>query len=159
MKKILFAVATIVCFSGCLKSGEETTCNYDACAYVAPAAEVKMVEDYLAASSTVATKHCSGLYYRIDNPGTGKVPSNCSEVSVTYEGKLTNGNTFDQTSTPVTFYLSQLIAGWQNALPLIKEGGRIYLYLPPSLGYGSQSTGSIPANSVLIFKIDLVAVR
>jgi FKBP-type peptidyl-prolyl cis-trans isomerase FkpA len=52
-----------------------------------------------------------------------------------------------------------LILGWQYGIPLVKAGGRIMLYLPPSLGYGSQSTGTIPANSVLIFDITLQGVQ
>jgi FKBP-type peptidyl-prolyl cis-trans isomerase len=48
--------------------------------------------------------------------------------------------------------------GWQYGLPLIKPGGKILLYLPPSLGYGSSPVGTIPANSVLIFEVQLVSV-
>ena len=49
--------------------------------------------------------------------------------------------------------------GWQYGIPLVKAGGRIMLYLPPSLGYGAQTVGSIPANSVLIFDITLQSVQ
>jgi len=72
---------------------------------------------------------------------------------------LIDGTTFDQTgSSAVTFQLGQLISGWQLGLPLIKPGGKIKLYLPPTLGYGSRTVGSIPANSILIFEISLVAI-
>ena len=110
-------------------------------------------------TSTV-TKDPRGFYYQIINPGTGATPTLTSKVSVFYKGTLTNGSVFDQTNaTPVTFGLNQLILGWQYGIPLVKAGGRIMLYLPPSLGYGSQSTGTIPANSVLIFDITLQGVQ
>jgi FKBP-type peptidyl-prolyl cis-trans isomerase FkpA len=70
---------------------------------------------------------------------------------------LTNETVFDGTSsTPARFTLNQLISGWQLGVPLIKKGGRLILYLPPSLAYGSRASGPIPANSVLIFEITLV---
>ena len=110
-------------------------------------------------TSTV-TKDSRGFYYQILTPGTGATPTLSSKVTVFYKGTLTNGNVFDQTNAnPVTFGLNQLILGWQYGIPLVKAGGRVMLYLPPSLGYGSQATGSIPANSVLIFDITLQSVQ
>jgi len=78
-------------------------------------------------------------------------------VVVNYVGKLTNGTIFDSGNN-VSFSLGGLITGWQEGIPLIAPGGSITLYLPPSLAYGSRATGSIPANSNLIFKIDLKSV-
>jgi FKBP-type peptidyl-prolyl cis-trans isomerase FkpA len=110
-------------------------------------------------TSTV-TKDPRGFYYQILNPGTGATPTLTSKVTVFYKGTLTNGNVFDQTNaSPVTFGLNQLILGWQYGIPLVKAGGRVMLYLPPSLGYGAQTVGSIPANSVLIFDITLQSVQ
>ena len=57
-----------------------------------------------------------------------------------------------------SFQLKNLIIGWQKGIPLIQKGGSIRLYIPPSMGYGSKSSSSIPANSTLIFDIDLVGV-
>lgn len=109
--------------------------------------------------STV-TKDPRGFYYQIVTPGTGATPAVTSRVTIFYTGTLTNGSVFDQTgTTPATFNLNQLILGWQYGLPLIKVGGRIKLYLPPSLGYGAQAAGSIPPNSVLIFDITLQSVQ
>ena len=58
----------------------------------------------------------------------------------------------------ITFPLSGVIQGWQEGIPLFKEGGSGILLIPSALGYGSQSVGSIPANSVLIFDINLIDV-
>ena len=78
---------------------------------------------------------------------------------VKYKGYLTNGTCFDSTKTSLpTFTLGQLIVGWQKGIPLIKAGGAIRLFIPPSMGYGSNTVGPIPANSNLIFEIKLVDV-
>lgn len=104
----------------------------------------------------------SGLQYQILKEGTGKAPTATSTVKVNYEGKLINGTVFDSSferKQPIEFPLNQVIPGWTEGLPLLKEGGSMMLYVPPKLGYGSNATGSIPANSVLIFKIDLIEVK
>ena len=72
---------------------------------------------------------------------------------------MENGSVFDQNQAGVTFTLSQLILGWQKGIPLIKKGGSIKLYLPPSLGYGCNAVGAIPPGSNLIFSIDLIDVQ
>ena len=125
-------------------------------------AKTESLEDFLRRENllTQVTSDPRGFYHKIVTPGTGTAPTATSKVSVLYAGKLTNGTVFDQSGpTPVTFTLNQLILGWQYGLPLIKPGGRILLYLPPQLGYGSSAVGSIPANSILIFDITLDAVR
>jgi FKBP-type peptidyl-prolyl cis-trans isomerase len=121
------------------------------------------LESYLASASITATRHCSGVYYVIDAPGSGSAtPTICSAVSVKYKGQLTNGTVFDQATTPVSFQLGGLIESWKKGILLIKAGGKIRLYCPPSLAYGSQEIrdGSgnvvIPANSILVFEIELV---
>jgi len=140
-------------------------CSYDACAVAAPASEVTLLEAYLAtASITTAIKHCSGMYYTIDAAGTGATATICSTVSVKYKGQLTTGTVFDQSTTPVSFQLAGLIEAWKKGIPLIKPGGKIKLYCPPSLAYGNQDirNGSgvviIPANSILVFEVELVGV-
>jgi FKBP-type peptidyl-prolyl cis-trans isomerase FkpA len=162
LKNFLFASLILFSFSGCLKSSGTTnqcTTNYDPCAMKAPASEIQAVQDYLTANSIAATQHCSGLFYRIDVAGTGATPTLCSNIAVTYEGKLTNGSVFDASSTPVALTLNQVITGWKDAIPLIKQGGRIYLYIPPSLGYGPAGNGPVPGNAILIFRVELVAVQ
>ena len=160
LKKIIYGFLIIASFSGCLKNSEmENPCNYDPCAFQAPASEIQAVQDYLAANNINATEHCSGLFYAIETAGTGAAPGVCSNITVNYEGRLTNGNLFDASTAPITFNLSQVISGWKNGLPLVKAGGRINLYIPPSLAYGNTNQGSIPPNSILVFKVDLIAVQ
>lgn len=148
-------------FTGCVK---KFRCTYDSCGVKAPDAEIQQVRDYLTANGITATQHCSGLFYKIETGGTGKNPEPCSNVAASYVGKLTDGTVFDQSPNPVSFSLQQVIAGWTNGVPLIKEGGKIILYIPPSLGYGSRgvqnANGSyvIPPNAVLIFEVSLAQV-
>lgn len=161
MKNILLALVVIGSLTGCLKNGSqnEFTCNYNECAVKAPAAEIEQVKAYLSANNITATEHCSGLLYVIDDPGTGNKPTACSSVLVNYEGRLTNGNTFDKSTSPVAFSLTGVIKGFQNGVPLVKTGGKIRLFIPPSLGYGSTAQNGIPANSILIFDVELLDMR
>ena len=158
LKKLLAGLLVIISFAGCLKGKNEFKCNYNDCALKAPESEIQAVQDYLTAHSITATPHCSGLFYVIDDPGTGKPVTACGAVMATYVGKLADGTVFDDGTFEEFLPLSSLVRGWANAIPLIKEGGKIRLYIPPSLGYGNQDHGSIPANSILIFDVTLDAV-
>lgn len=104
----------------------------------------------------------SGLQYKIDRAGTGKRPSATDTVKVHYKGQLLNGKVFDSSyerGEPIEFPLNQVITGWTEGLQLLKAGGKITLYIPAQLAYGEQSTGGIPANSPLIFDVELLEVK
>lgn len=160
INKVLAGVlALMVLVASCKKKDNEYVCSYDPCSLKASDAEVKQVEAYLTANGINAVKHCSGMYYLVSDTGTGSRPTSCSAVAVTYKGSLANGNVFDKATTPVSFSLVTLIEGWKMGIPLIKSGGKIKLIIPPSLGYGPAANQGIPANSVLIFDIDLLDVR
>lgn len=118
----------------------------------------QIIRDYLSENNIDATKHSSGLYYTITVEGAGEHPSANSTVTVRYKGYLTDGTVFDQTqgTETATFGLTSLIEGWKIGIPLLKKEGKGTFYIPSGLGYGSRATGSIPANSVLIFEIDLI---
>lgn len=160
MKSPAIILLLSICLSSisCLKNSSYS-CDYDACSYVAPSAEIQQIEAYLSTNSiTNATKHCSGMYYRILDPGSGASTNVCAVVSVQYKGMLANGTVFEQSTTPYVAELGSLITGWKVGIPLIKEGGKIILYIPPSLGYGAAGAPpTIPANSMLIFEVTLVA--
>ncbi len=161
IKSFLLAVVMVISFSGCLKDEEpKQNCEYDACAFKAPASEILEVENYLASNNiTTAVQHCSGAYYIIENEGTGSIPNVCSFINANYVGKLTNGTIFDQGTFQQPLQLGQLVRGWVNTIPLIKKGGKMRMFLPPSLGYGNQANGPIPANSILIFDLELTYVQ
>jgi FKBP-type peptidyl-prolyl cis-trans isomerase FkpA len=155
---ILFSFCAMM-FSCKKSTPDNNACSYTLSNVVVPASELTTLQTYVNANRPAAIQHPGGFYYEIIAAGTGTVtPEVCSNVRVTYAGYLTTGFKFDEAITPLTFVLGQLIPGWQRGLPLIKKGGSINLYLPPSLGYGSNAVGTIPANSILIFSISLVDV-
>ncbi len=103
----------------------------------------------------------SGLQYQVLKEGTGKQPTATSEVTVHYEGKLIDGTVFDSSiarKEPVTFALNQVIPGWTEGVQLMKEGAKYRFVIPAELAYGAQETGSIPANSTLVFEVELIKV-
>ena len=97
--------------------------------------------------------------------GTGAEAKEGSSITVKYTGTLADGPVFDSTEkqggTPATFTLAKgsLIDGWVQGIPGMKVGGKRKLVIPPSLGYGDRAQGTIPANSTLVFEIELVAVK
>ena len=105
-----------------------------------------------------------GLQYKIvkSGPATGAHPGLTDTVKVNYEGRLTSGEVFDSTMVeggkPVLFQVDQLVPAWTEALQMMRPGDTWMLYVPPSLGYGDKRTGPIPPNSVLVFKMELLAV-
>jgi FKBP-type peptidyl-prolyl cis-trans isomerase FkpA len=155
MKKLMIVLLCGMVITSCSKKEEEARCAD--VTITAPAAEVTNLRTFIQQSNITAVEDPRGFFYTIDAAGNGTKPSSCSVVTVNYVGKLTNGTTFDSGNN-VKFSLSSLITGWQEGIPLIAPGGSITLYLPPSLAYGSRAAGTIPANSNLIFKIDLLKV-
>jgi FKBP-type peptidyl-prolyl cis-trans isomerase FkpA len=145
-----------------ISCSKDEKCDYNDSTITASASETASVQNYLTANGiTGTTLHPSGFYYKITQTGTGAAVVNlCSVVSVKYVGKFTNGTVFDQTTAAEvrTWRLGSLIVGWQKGIPLISSGGKITLYIPPSLGYGNSTGGPIPPNSILIFDIELVNV-
>ncbi len=120
----------------------------------------KIIKDYISARNLSATRSNSGLYYIINTQGTGDKPTINSTVTVSYKGYLTDGSTFDQSAAAgATFPLSGVIKGWQEGIPMFNKGGKGKLLIPSALGYGAQATSSIPANSVLIFDVELLNVQ
>ncbi|MCH2598433.1 MAG: FKBP-type peptidyl-prolyl cis-trans isomerase [Pirellulales bacterium] len=105
----------------------------------------------------------SGLQYKVIKSGDGKTPAATSSVTTHYEGTLIDGTVFDSSykrGTPATFGVNQVIAGWTEALQLMKEGDQWELYIPSELAYGANPRpgGPIGPNETLIFKIELIKV-
>ncbi|MER2998265.1 FKBP-type peptidyl-prolyl cis-trans isomerase [Pontibacter populi] len=105
----------------------------------------------------------SGLQYEVLNEGTGKSPSASDKVTTHYHGTLIDGTVFDSSyerGQPATFPVNGVIAGWTEALQLMKEGAKWRLYIPSALAYGSQGAGDvIGPNTTLIFDVELISVH
>ncbi len=155
-KSLLFLAVFTILFSACKKSDSSST--------VDPAVQAKIDDDkiqaYLKANPSItATKDPSGLYYQILVPGSGTAPTVKSTITVAYTGKLLDGTQFDTNPNFTAFLGGNLIQGWKVGIPYCKQGGRILLIIPSALGYGTTPKTGIPANSVLVFTIDLFAVQ
>jgi FKBP-type peptidyl-prolyl cis-trans isomerase FkpA len=105
-----------------------------------------------------AQKTASGLHYIITKEGAGSNPTLSSRVNVKYKGYYLDGKVFDQTegTQTVSFFLTEVIVGWQEAIPLLKKGGSGQFFIPSGLAYGPNDYNGVPANSVLIFDVDLI---
>jgi FKBP-type peptidyl-prolyl cis-trans isomerase FkpA len=115
---------------------------------------------YIEANNLNAQKSDTGLYYVINEQGSGTQPSANSTVTVAYKGYYPNGNVFDQSDTNgISFGLQQVIKGWTEGITYFNEGGNGVLLVPSHLGYGSFDTRGIPGGSVLIFDVALIAVE
>jgi len=105
----------------------------------------------------------SGLQYKVLAEGSGKTPKADDTVTVNYKGTLIDGTEFDSSykrGQPATFKVNGVIKGWTEALPLMKEGSKYQLFIPPDLAYGERGAGrNIPPNSTLIFEVELISVH
>ena len=153
MKSILFVLVSLL-FVSCLSDGG-TSKSID---YTVQ--NEKEIVDYVAKNKLTATRTDSGLFYIVNEPGTGAHPTATSNVTVAYKGYFTNGNVFDQSKPEgISFGLQQVIKGWTEGIPQFKAGGSGLLLIPARLGYGSNDSGPIPAGSVLIFEVKLISVN
>ncbi|RXJ51498.1 FKBP-type peptidyl-prolyl cis-trans isomerase [Gelidibacter gilvus] len=115
---------------------------------------------YIDKNNLDAQKSDSGLYYVIDELGSGQKPVATSNVTVAYKGYFLDGKTFDQSdANGISFGLQQVIKGWTEGITYFKEGGKGKLLIPSHLGYGSKDRQGIPGGSVLIFDIHLISVK
>ena len=102
----------------------------------------------------------SGLYYQILVEGNGPSPTATTKIKAHYEGKLLDETVFDSSykrGKPLEFKLNQVIRGWQEALQLLKPGGKGVFLIPSRIAYGARGFGDeIPPHSPLIFTVELV---
>jgi FKBP-type peptidyl-prolyl cis-trans isomerase FkpA len=103
-------------------------------------------------------RHASGLYVQDLEVGTGAVALKGKNMVVRYAGYLANGKEFDHGEITISIGGSNTIAAWQEGLLGMRVGGQRRLVVPPNLGYGTAAAGEIPANSVLVFDIEMMSV-
>ncbi len=162
MRRILIATAAVMLAAGplaaCKKGGTS-----DAAASAADTAAKAWMANNAKQPGVVSLPN--GLQYKIlaSGPATGAHPRPQDQIKIQYEGKLTNGTVFDSTmqeGVPHVFPLGGLIPGWVAGLQLMRPGDDWILYVPPELGYGAHpeehGADQIPANAVLIFRIQLI---
>lgn len=103
----------------------------------------------------------SGLQYKVIAEGTGKMPKESDKVTTHYRGTLVDGTEFDSSykrGEPVSFPVNGVIAGWTEALQLMKTGSKWQLFIPSDLAYGENGPEPIGPNAALIFDVELISI-
>lgn len=118
------------------------------------------IETYVAENNLTGEYTTSGVFVSFERPGTGEeTPNAASIVEVIYRGTLLDsaGKEFDSSNGfPVRFQVGNLVAGFQQGIARFKLDAKGIMIIPSRLGYGATARGSIPANSVLIFEVELL---
>ncbi|QOI97164.1 MAG: FKBP-type peptidyl-prolyl cis-trans isomerase [Flammeovirgaceae bacterium] len=120
--------------------------------------DIAAIDAYLDGEGIIAVQDPTGVRYMITLEGSGAKPCLESSITFKYTGMLLDGTVFDVNTIGLTYPLKSLILGWQIVLPQLKAGTKATLYIPSGYGYGTIALPGIPANSNLIFEIELVSV-
>jgi FKBP-type peptidyl-prolyl cis-trans isomerase FkpA len=143
----MFLLATAV-LVGCKTYNEEEKQSFDA--------EIKT---YLEKNGITCKRSDSGLYYSIIEPGEGRNIHFEDIVSFSYTGSFISGQKFDQQKKPVEFAVKELIGAWKEIMLELKAGAKVFMVVPPQLGYGERELDDIPANSILVYEITVHGVK
>jgi FKBP-type peptidyl-prolyl cis-trans isomerase len=125
------------------------------------AADIEAIDAYLETNGIAAQPHASGIRYVITVPGEGPNPTKDNCVTVNYVGNFLEPGEepFDSGSIKKWIRTNELILGWQIGLKFFPAGAKGTLYIPSGLGYGPNAYLDIPANSILKFDIEMVAIH
>jgi len=121
-------------------------------------------EDFLVANKKMAgvMTTASGLQYKIETKGTGKLPTTNDTVVCHYRGTLIDGTEFDSSykrSEPTSFPVTGVIKGWTEALLMMPVGSKWKLFIPADIAYGERGSRGIAPNSTLQFDIELISIK
>lgn len=151
MKNILL-IFSIILFSACSNS-DDSEADFTA-------ENEAEIQAYISANNLTPQKSSSGLYYIIEEQGTGARPSLSDRVKVAYKGYFTNGDVFDESQEGLSFpILANLIPGFAEGINYLNAGGKAKLIIPANLAYGSRGNEQIPAGAVVIFDVELLYVN
>ena len=122
--------------------------------------DAKLIEAYVANSGKKFTKTSTGLYASISNPGAGESPQMGESWVVNYIGTFLDGKEFDKGAGVAMPPVGQLVPGFNEALMLLKKGGKGTFVIPSALGYGAQGAAPrIPANAILVFELEVLSKK
>ncbi len=156
------------------KQMNEQIARQKAAAVKQAAKDDKLLKAYFAKKNITPLKTASGLYYTIKEEGSGDKAMPNDTVTMNYTGTLTDGTKFDSNEdtafkhvSPYQFVLGRgsVIRGWDEGVALLKQGAQATFYIPSGMAYGTQARPGgganpkgIPANSILLFDVQLVKV-
>ena len=115
----------------------------------------QLMADYVKKSGMTFKTTASGLQYAVKTEGTGDSPKNGDVCKCNYVGKFLDGKIFDQNKN-MDMPIGGMIPGFNEALMMMKKGGKATFLIPPAIGYGEQGQGPIPGNSPLVFEVELL---
>lgn len=122
--------------------------------------DAKIIDDYIAKNKITGVQTtASGLKYVITTPGAGPNIAAGDSATVKYSGQLTNGKVFDANTFPLQVGVGAVIPGWDEGLQLFNKGAKGKLFIPSPLGYGENAMPNMPANSVLIFDVEIINIK
>jgi FKBP-type peptidyl-prolyl cis-trans isomerase len=132
------------------------------------AKEEKELQAYFTKNNITPLKTPLGTYYTINEKGEGAIPQNGDTVVMNYTGKLLDGTKFDSNEDtsfhhvqPFEFPLgaNRVIKGWDETIGFLTQNSKATLYIPSRNGYGAQGQAKIPANSILVFDVQLNNIK
>lgn len=146
------------------KNLEKSTKTFEEVGHYTLSVREKEHQEYLTknAERPEVTELKTRVQYEILQEGTGKQPTIHTINTVHFEGRMIDGRLFDSSierGEPITFKLDDMIEGWKEVLPLMKEGGKWRVVVPPTSGYGKVTYGIVPPYSVLVFDLELLKVE
>ncbi|MEM8523623.1 MAG: FKBP-type peptidyl-prolyl cis-trans isomerase [Bacteroidota bacterium] len=154
MTKYFMLLMSICLFGSCLKDDNFVNVNEQF------EADLLLIDEYLQANNLEAESSNSGLHYIIEEKGSGKKPKIDQVVSIRFKQMLLDGTVINEITgdSSVTVNIQAVLPGLQESLLLLKKGGKGTFILPSYLGLGVTSSPSVPANSVLVFELELVDI-
>jgi FKBP-type peptidyl-prolyl cis-trans isomerase len=126
------------------------------------AKEQATLQQYIKDHNITVAPTSDGLYYIETLKGTGERASYGRTISVNYEGRFLNDTVFDSSKgVPFEFTVGygQVITGWDEAVQLMRDGGKARLIVPSTIAYGNYGSGIIPPFTTLIFDIEITNVQ
>ena len=115
----------------------------------------QLMADFTKKSGLAFKTTASGLQYVITKEGTGDSPKTGNVCKCAYKGTFLDGKVFDQNKS-ADMPIGQMIPGFNEALMMMKRGGKGTFLIPPAIGYGEQGSGPIPGNTPLVFEVELI---
>ena len=146
--KLLIVFFSLFVLTACTTYSEDDKSSFDT-----------QIEAYLKKHDKACERSSSGLYYNIIEQGEGRKIKYGDRVSFTYKGELLDGTVFDKQTKPIEFDVDILIAAWKETMLMLNEGGKAFIVAPPHLGYGTHELEDIPPNSIIVYTMEVVAVK
>lgn len=148
MKHLIPLFIALALTTSCKTYSDEDKKNFD-----------KEITAYIEKNNLDCEKSSSGMYYKIIEQGDGDPIQFKDHVYFTYKGEFLDGEVFDEQKEPVDFNVDQLIGAWKEIMLKLNVGGKAFLIAPPHLGYGTHDLEDIPANSILVYNMEVTAIE